>query len=503
MSDNDTSDKDMSDKDMSDRDISDKEPTTAGPDSTRRPRRRKGLILAFLVGGALVTFVVAALLVNIAQRKAESENAFVKVVDLTEQTYDPSVWGQNFPAQYEGWKATEEMQPADTVTRTPTAEDPRTTVTHSKIEADPRLVTMWQGYAFAIDYREPRGHFYMLIDQRYTKRVLERKQPGACLNCHASLPEITTKLGNGDQTAGWAAMNKMPYNEATKLAQHPVGCIDCHDPKTMALRITRPAFIEGIKEYKASQGVKDYDVATQATVQEMRNFVCAQCHVEYYFKGEEKTLTFPWDKGLKVEDAVAYYDEVGFSDFTHKLTGARVLKAQHPDFETYSQGVHATAGVTCADCHMAYKREGAMKITDHQVRSPMTNETTVNRACLTCPRTTEADMRQRVDTIHNRYEHAKNVSFDALTALINDLEKAQASGTEAARIEKAQSYQRRAQFYMDYVVSENSRGFHAPQYTLRILNDVTDASRLGQLALLGIEPPTTTTPALQPPAPPS
>ncbi len=479
--------------------MSDSTPDT--PEVQATPRRRKRfLLLAFLVGGALVTFVIAALLVNIVQRQAEDRSTFVKVAELDEQTYDPSVWGQNFPPEYEGWKATTQMEPKDIAKREPTAQDPRTTTAHSKIEADPRLVTMWQGYAFSIDYREPRGHAYMLIDQRYTKRVLERPQPGACLNCHASLPEITTKLGNGDQAAGWAAMNKMPYNEATKLATHPVSCIDCHDPETMALRITRPAFIDGIKVLKASQGVQNYDVNTQATVQEMRSFTCAQCHVEYYFKGEGKTLTFPWDRGLTVDNALEYYDEVGWTDFTHKLTGAQALKAQHPDYETYSQGVHAKAGVTCVDCHMSYKREGAMKITDHQVRSPMTNEASINQACLTCHNTTETDMRERVETIHDRYEHAKNVSFDALDALIKDIEKARASGTAADRIATAQSYQRKAQFFLDYVVSENSRGFHAPQYTLRILNDATDASRLGQLALVGVEPTSTTKPAIQPPA---
>lgn len=474
--------------------------STHEPQATSHRRRRRLLTVAFLVGGAFVTFVIAALLVNIVQRKAEDQQTFVPVAQIGDKTYDPAIWGRNFPPEYEGWKATEQMETKDAVTRQATADDPRTTVSHQKLEADPRLVTMWQGYAFALDYREPRGHAYMLIDQRLTKRTLERPQPGACLNCHASLPEVTSQLGNGDQAAGWAAMNKMPYKEATKLAQHPVGCIDCHEPKTMALRVTRPAFIAGIKQYKATQGVQNYDVNTMATVQEMRTFVCAQCHVEYYFKGEGKTLTFPWDKGLTVDDALAYYDEQGFTDFTHKLTGARVLKAQHPDFETYSQGVHAKAGVTCADCHMSYKREGAMKITDHQVRSPMTSDVTINQSCLTCHHTTEADMRQRVDTIHNRYEQARNVSFDALTALIKDIEKARQSGTSEDRIAKAQAYQREAQFFLDYVVSENSRGFHAPQYSMRVLNDVTDASRLGQLALLGVEPTTTTKPALQPPA---
>lgn len=479
--------------------MSDNTPRTTGAPTAPR-RRRRFLLLAFLVGGAVVTFAVAALLVNIIERRAEDKTTFVKVTELTNKTYDPAVWGQNFPAEYEGWQATEEMEPKDVEKRAASPEDPRTTVAQQKLVKDPRLVTMWQGYAFAIDYREPRGHAYMLLDQRHTRRTLERPQPGACLNCHASLPEITTALGNGDEAAGWAAMNKMPYTDATKLAKHPVGCIDCHEPETMALRVTRPAFIEGIKELKASQGVENYDVNTQASFQEMRSFVCAQCHVEYYFKGEAKTLTFPWENGLTVDGALTYYDEVGFTDFTHKLTGARVLKAQHPDYETYSQGVHATAGVTCADCHMSYKREGAMKITDHQVRSPMTNESTINQACLTCHKTDEADMRARVDTIHDRYEAAKNVTFDALTALIKDIEKAGQSGVAADRIEKAQAYQRKAQFFVDYVVSENSRGFHAPQYTLRVLNDATDASRLGQLALVGVEPETTTKPALQPPA---
>ena len=54
----------------------------------------------------------------------------------------------------------------------------------------------------------------------------------------------------------------------------------------------------------------------------MRTFVCGQCHVEYYFKGPEKRLTYPWDKGLKVDDILAYYDEVKFKDWTHAESGA-------------------------------------------------------------------------------------------------------------------------------------------------------------------------------------
>ncbi len=460
-------------------------------EAAAKPRRRTWLWIGVgLVAGALVTLGITALLVNIVEKRQEAAQPYFKVVELDDKTVDPAVWGQNFPMQYETYLKTKEMPAADIQNRTPTADDPRSFTAQSKLEKDPRLVTMWQGYAFSVDYREPRGHYWMLEDQRYTKRVTspQFKQPGACLNCHASTYVLMNELGNGDINAGFAAMNKMTYQDATAKVQHPVACIDCHDPKTMQLRITRPAFIAGIAEYKAGQGIKDYDVNRDASSQDKRVFVCAQCHVEYYFAGAEKTLTFPWDHGLKIEDAEQYYNEIGWVDFTHKLTGANVIKAQHPDFETWSQGVHARAGVTCADCHMPYLRVGAQKISDHQVRSPMASTESINASCLTCHHATEEEMKGRVEQIHERYEHTKNVSFNALDALIKDIEKATASGVSEDRLNVARAFQRRAQFYVDYVVSENSRGFHAPAYTNRVLNDATDACRQGQLALFGVIP---------------
>lgn len=447
-------------------------------------RRRTALLIGIgLLLGALVTVGVAALLINIFQHRVESQNPYFRVVNIDEKTFDPAVWGQNFPLQYDGWRKTAEMEPADQVTRTPTADDPRTVKTHSKLEADPRLVTMWTGYAFAIEYNEPRGHMYMLEDQTLVKRVTQFNQPGACLNCHSSIPEVLNNIG-GDPAQAWATMNKSPYSEVVgKANNHPVGCIDCHDPKTMALRVTRPAFINGMKALKNGQGVKDYDVNRDASAAEMRTFVCAQCHVEYYFAGDGKTLTFPWDNGLKIDDEFKYYNDHGFSDFTNTITGGPVVKAQHPDFETFSQGVHASAGVTCADCHMAYKREGGQKITDHQVRSPMINDETINRSCLNCHRASEEEMRGRVKTIHDRYEEAKNKSFDAFMDLVHDIQAARTNGTPANQVTAAQLYARKASFWIDYVVSENSRGFHAPAYTIRILNDATDASRKGQMSL--------------------
>ena len=467
-----------------DRPVEDAPTTWTGP-------RKRWVPIAVLIACTIAAAVLTWLLTTIFTHQQEAKHPFTQVVELDDKTYDPAVWGQNFPLQYDSYLLTENTPPEDQRDHNwqPTVpEDPRLFVTESKLEMYPRLVNMWQGYAFAVDYREPRGHAWMLIDQQFTRRMTEFKQPGACLNCHASLPEVVDSLGNGDPAVGWAEMNKLPYGEAVEHAQGPIACIDCHDPDTMALRITRPAFIEGIKAYMASQGVENYDVNADATTQEMRTYVCAQCHVEYYFAGDEKTLTFPWKNGLTAQDAIDYYDEVGWVDFTHTQTGSEVLKAQHPDFETWSQGTHAANGVTCADCHMAYEREGAAKVSNHNVNSPMLNESTINSSCLTCHHSTATEMQERVDTIQQRWYDAQDISFAAFDALVSDLTDAVENGTATPeQIAAAQDYQRRASFLIDYTISENSKGFHAPAYAISILNQATDWSRKGQLVLVGVD----------------
>jgi len=439
---------------------------------------------------ALVTAGITALLVNIFERKQEARTPFYRVVEIDDNTVDPAVWGKNFPLQYDAYKRTVDQERtryggSEALRHLPTHVDPRSTVAQSKLEDDPRLLTIWSGYAFSTDFREERGHAYMLDDQRYTRRVTEFKQPGTCLNCHASTYVAMKQLGGGDIFKGFEKINQMTYEEATKQVKHPVACIDCHEPQTMALRVTRPAFLEGIRAFKASQGVQNYEPNTMASAQEMRSFVCGQCHVEYYFKGAEKRLTFPWEGGLTVDAALAYYDKVGHKDWVHKDTGAPTLKAQHPEFEMFNQGVHARSGVACADCHMPYKREGGMKVSDHHVRSPMLN---VNRACQGCHHFPEQELKDRVAAIQTRFAHARDVAMDAVVELIKDIQANQAKVSEID-LNVARDFQRRAQFYLDYVEAENSMGFHASGEALRILTDSTDFSRKGQLALRGYRSP--------------
>ncbi|MFN0246970.1 MAG: ammonia-forming cytochrome c nitrite reductase subunit c552 [Kofleriaceae bacterium] len=462
--------------------------TPSPPPSKRTKRKRLILFLvAAGVAGALVAAGVALLLVNITERKHEGQNPYFRVVEITNDTVDPAIWGKNFPLQYDSYRRTVDQVRtryggSEAVPRTPTKADPRSVTAQSRLEEDPRLVAVWEGYAFAKDFREERGHAFMLEDQVFTERQQVTKQPGACLHCHASVYTAYKSAGDGDLVAGFAKVNPLPYAEARKLVEHPIACIDCHDPTTMQLRVTRPGFIEGIRALRANEGKTDYDVNRDATHQEMRSFVCGQCHVEYYFKGAEKRLTYPWHKGLGIDSIYAYYTEVDHADWTHVKSGARMLKAQHPEFEMWNQGIHARSGVACADCHMPYTRVGATKVSDHHVRSPLLN---VNRACQTCHKFSETELLARVYTIQDRTFELRGRALDAVTALIDDIVAAKATGKTDDDLARARALHRQAQFYVDFIEAENSMGFHAPGEALRILATSIDLARQGQLALRG------------------
>jgi nitrite reductase (cytochrome c-552) len=431
--------------------------------------RPRNLYLLLIAVTALATFGITALLMNISERKQEALVTYVPLVPLTEETIDPAEWGKNFPRQYDGYKRT-----VDTARTKYGGSE-----AFQKLDQDPMLRRIFAGYAFSLDYREERGHAYSLTDQDETERTRKRPQPGACLQCHASVIPAYRKAGSGDVMKGFEEICKLTFAEARKLVTHPIACIDCHDPKNMQLRVTRPGFLNGIKAFKKTQGIDNYEPNSMATRQEMRSYVCGQCHVEYYFAGDNKVVTYPWAKGLKVEEIESYYDEVKFSDWKHEETGAPVLKAQHPEFEMWNQGVHSRAGVACADCHMPYKREGALKVSDHHIRSPMLN---TDRACLTCHSFTAEEMRSRVEAIQDRNHKLLLRAEEALVALIDEVKAARAACASEAQLAETFRLQRKAQFRADFVNAENSMGFHAPQEAARILGEAIDYARQAQIA---------------------
>lgn len=461
--------------------------------------QKKWTLVALLGVTAVASGGVAALLANISERRVEQRFAQPRLVDVGENDTDPAKWGLNWPAQYDGYK--------QTALRTQTkygGHGGSETLPAQKLERDPWLERMFRGYAFSIDYRDRRGHAYMLHDQEQTKR-LSKPQSGSCLHCHAAVMPLYRELGGGDAMKGFEKSYTLSYAEMNEKLHasghaHPVTCADCHEPESMQLRVTRPGFRLGIAALAASDapvpalpsiqrwrdaGKKgSYDPNRDSTRNEMRSFVCGQCHVEYYC-ATQMPLTFPWGKGLSVDDIEQFWNETKlkdgsrFRDYQHAETGAEILKAQHPEFEVWNQGIHARSGVSCADCHMPYMRQGASKVSDHWVRSPLLN---VNRACQSCHRANEGELLARVDAIQERNHELLQRGGKAIVALIDALVAAKAAGASDAELEAARELQRKAQWRLDFVAAENSMGFHAPQETARTLGVAIDYARQGELA---------------------
>ncbi len=460
---------------------------------------RKYVILIVLV--AVATAGVTALLLNVAERKVEARRPFVRLVEVDEDTTDPARWGVNWPKQYDTYKLTARS----TQTRFG-GHGGSEALPSQKSDLFPFLERMFLGYAFSIDYRDRRGHAYMLQDQEETERH-QVQQSGSCLHCHASVLPLYRELGDGDVIAGFEKTYAMSYQETNAMLHdmghgHAVSCVDCHDPDTMKIRVTRPGFLQGIQalaaggapvphlpsieRWREGSRQRPYDPNAEATRGEMRSYVCGQCHVEYYCSDQFK-LTFPWAEGLTVENAESFWNSITFEngerfyDYKHKQTNAAVLKAQHPEFELWSQGIHARSGVSCSDCHMPYMRDGATKVSDHWVRSPLLN---VSRACQTCHHFSEDEILARVDRIQSTNFELLQKGGSAVIDLIDGIMEAKAQGATEAQLAIALEFQRQAQWRLDYIAAENSMGFHAPQEAARILGRAADLARQGQIAAL-------------------
>jgi nitrite reductase (cytochrome c-552) len=198
--------------------------------------------------------------------------------------------------------------------------------------------------------------------------------------------------------------------------------------------------------------------------------VCAQCHVEYYFKGKENYLTFPWDKGTtkgaSPEEMEQYYDAADFADWTHAISKTRMIKMQHPDYEVYNSGVHAYRGIACADCHMPYRTEGGVKFTDHHIQSPLLN---IANSCVVCHRWPEAEIRSRVEGIQDKVHQTRGLAETTLAKAHFDIAAAMQAGAGDEELTEVRKLVRGAQLRWDYVAASNGMGFHSPEECVRIL----------------------------------
>ena len=407
----------------------------------------KGWVL--FLATAVVVFFLGMLASSIIERRAEA--VFVNTPKVKLSDYEPrnQVWGQNYPVEYQSY-----LRTADTTFRS--KYNGSTTI--DMLEADPKMVILWAGYAFSKEYKQGRGHYYAIKDIRETLRTGAPKdahdgpQPNTCWTCKSpDVPRVMSKIGPDEFYKGkWAS-------RGSEIVNH-IGCADCHDPKTMNLRISRPALIEAF----ARQG-KDIN---QVSHQEMRSLVCAQCHVEYYFKGDNKYLTFPWDKGLTADSIEKYYDNIKFSDWTHQLSKAPMLKAQHPDYEIYTTGIHAKRGVSCVDCHMPYMSEGGQKFTDHRIQSPLNN---ISNSCQVCHRQTEQELIKNVYDRQDKVYEIRSQLEEELVRAHFEAKTAWDKGATEQEMQPVLQLIRHAQWRWDFAAASHGASFHSPTEVSRII----------------------------------
>lgn len=530
---------------------------------------KKGLSVAIVV---LIVLIAGVLWLNndITQKQNEGIGGTISknLVELSDDNPTFDHWGQNFPDYLDMYTKVEKEVPFST--------EFGGNLAYSKLIRYPQLTVLWAGYPFSIDANEERGHFWIQVDQMDTARnnkdflnshgfAAFAGQPTACMNCHSGWsPWLLENVAKGDwvafnSTKYWTMIKNVPAvngiveNSPEHSGPHGgkrmgVTCADCHNPDDMSLRLSRQAAIDSLVmrgyEKDPVQGIK-------ASREEMRSLVCAQCHVEYYFKptgekvkvmgesiandtskkwynGTQKTydefdswrdgnspteieadgivLLFPWaewKKGqpFRIEMFDDYYDKIRDkfpSDWTHKLSGAPMIKIQHPETELYSGGVHAANGVSCADCHMPYIRKGAKKLSQHNVTSPLAD---INSACKTCHTQSEEYLKGQIADIQNSVAYDLRTAEYGIVSLITDIKKLrdalgekpeyQSEGKADVKkinlaLNEVLELHRKAQIRADFVGAENSTGFHNPREASRMLLQAIDMARTGQSKLVEI-----------------
>jgi nitrite reductase (cytochrome c-552) len=179
----------------------------------------------------------------------------------------------------------------------------------------------------------------------------------------------------------------------------------------------------------------------------------------------------------------AYYDEVEHVDWVHALSKTPMLKAQHPDYELYMTGIHADRGVSCADCHMPYKRDGGMKFTDHKIQSPLAN---ISGSCQVCHRESEAKLMANVYDRQAKVEELRRITEKNLARVHIEAKTAWDNGATEDEMKPVLKLIRHAQWRWDWVAAANGLGFHSPAEALRVLGTSIQKSQEARILLTEI-----------------
>ncbi|MBP7076007.1 MAG: ammonia-forming cytochrome c nitrite reductase [Bacteroidales bacterium] len=430
---------------------------------SERISKRPWIGWALFLVTVVVVFVLGLFASSIIQRRTEATVKNVPLYALDENEPRNEMWGKAYPREYATYQ-----QMSDTSFSSKFNGNSM----RDALDEDPRMVILFAGYSFAKDYNQPRGHIYAITDVRNTLRTgtpltdTDGPQPSSCWTCKS--PDVLRVMKN----IGPEAFYKTMWAGMLSEIVNPIGCANCHNASDQSLRIAQIPFIEAYQKLGKNSG--------DATLNERRTLVCAQCHVEYYFKGDGKYVTFPWDKGFSVEDIEKYYDEFAFADWIHPLSKTPIIKAQHPDFELFMSSVHFDKGVSCADCHMPYKTEGSQKITDHKIQSPLNN---ITNSCMVCHRDSEEELMHDVYERQEKVYEQKILLEDLLVKAHIETAFAISKGATAEQLKAIHMYIRQAQWRWDFVSASHGGSFHAPLECMRIISSGIEKASLARIEI--------------------
>ncbi len=401
--------------------------------------------LAGILVLGVIFFAFVVIRIGIAKPATKFELAQIP----EDQKLTRMAYASAYPLQFNSFKMNMDGAPSPTGFGGAQAEN-------SHLTEQPEQLMLFKGYKFSIQYDDDRGHWYAGEDILNSKR--RPGQKGSCITCKGSyMYDVYFK------ESGWDYASK-PFDEVVAPIKDDewFGCSTCHDPETMQLRVYNQGFIESMAE----AGI---DIS-KASHNEMRVFVCGQCHTEYFFTAEDGRVHMPYANGFTAEDEWKYYQDghakAFTGDWTHPDSGARMLKAQHPDFETWWGSVHSDAGVTCVDCHMPYMRENGQKYTSHWMTSPLK---TTEESCLKCHDESKEVLIARVQTIHDNTFKLQRIAGETTAKAHTTIAAAKAAGATDEQLAQARLLVREAQWYWDWVAAENGMGFHNPDRVMRTL----------------------------------
>ncbi|MHB1421189.1 MAG: ammonia-forming cytochrome c nitrite reductase subunit c552, partial [Bacillota bacterium] len=396
---------------------------------------------------------------------------------------DPASWAEKYPAQYktylknsEGGSNHSKYRGSDNFDRN---------------SAWPFQWVLYDGWGMGKQYTESRGHTVALVDQLQIDQS-RKKAGGVCLTCKTPMaPQLKKEMG--------VDYFRLPYDEVygnipKEYNQLGVSCIDCHDPKTNELRISRWTLQDALNKLANRPSKFDKN--------QMANLSCGQCHVTYSIpKDNEKKsigLVFPWSQakwdGITIEDIEKQIKQEGLYEWTNAVTGVKLGHIRHPEYEFYTNGSpHYKMGLTCSTCHMPKVEVDGQKIPSHQWTSPFKQGL---KACGSCHTESPEKLKEKVLGIQDATNELFTEAGFAAAQAAKAIEMAnKTGGIDEKLLNEAKEAFEKAYYRIVFIGAENSMGFHNPPEAKRVLNDgltfarAAEASAREALVKAGANPP--------------